>query len=454
MKKNVTKKPLQKISLAIHVLWLLIIVASYSINHFAASRFIKDSAIAEAKAIFERDKAYRLWAASHGGVYVPVTEDTPPNPYLKHIPDREIRKPSGQLLTLMNPAYMIRQINENVAGRTGIVGHITSLKPLRPQNAPVYWEAQALKAFENGKKEVIEFTETNGERFLRYMQAMKVEAACLKCHSHQGYQVGDVRGGISVLLPMESRYATHAHLVQSLLLWHILIYLTGFMLILFGNRYVLRRTEERDKAALSRLESEEKFRTLAEFTYAWEYWIDPDGIFKYNSPSVERLTGYEAEKLFTGREFFKKLVVEEDHGIFFEHLNSNREEPTGELDFRIITSSGEKRWLRHLCRPIYGAAGEYLGRRASNYDITKEKQVELNNKKLIADLEDALAQVKLLKGFLPICANCKKIRDDKGFWNQIEVFMSEHSEAVLSLSICPDCTEKLYPESSDTDDHS
>ncbi len=69
-----------------------------------------------------------------------------------------------------------------------------------------------------------------------------------------------------------------------------------------------------------------------------------------------------------------------------------------------------------------------------------------NLSKTIETLQDALNKVKLLSGFLPICASCKKIRDDKGYWNQIESYIKEHSEAEFSHGICPDCAEKLYPE--------
>jgi hypothetical protein len=60
-------------------------------------------------------------------------------------------------------------------------------------------------------------------------------------------------------------------------------------------------------------------------------------------------------------------------------------------------------------------------------------------------LQDALEQIKILRGVLPICASCKKIRDDKGCWNQLEVYIKEHPEAVFSHGICPDCAKKLYP---------
>jgi PAS domain S-box-containing protein len=78
-------------------------------------------------------------------------------------------------------------------------------------------------------------------------------------------------------------------------------------------------------------------------------------------------------------------------------------------------------------------------------DITARKEAEEERERLIRELQKALSEIKTLSGMLPICANCKKIRDDKGYWNQIEVYISEHSEAEFSHGICPECKEKLYP---------
>lgn len=79
-------------------------------------------------------------------------------------------------------------------------------------------------------------------------------------------------------------------------------------------------------------------------------------------------------------------------------------------------------------------------------DFTKRKKIEDEREQLINQLQKALAKIKILSGFLPICASCKKIRDDKGYWNKIETYIQNHSEAEFSHSICPDCAEKLYPE--------
>jgi hypothetical protein len=83
---------------------------------------------------------------------------------------------------------------------------------------------------------------------------------------------------------------------------------------------------------------------------------------------------------------------------------------------------------------------------ASFIDITKRKEIEADREKLIDKLQDALNKIKTLRGIIPICASCKKIRDDKGYWNQLESYIKEHSEANFSHGICPECIEKLYPE--------
>jgi CHASE1-domain containing sensor protein len=79
-------------------------------------------------------------------------------------------------------------------------------------------------------------------------------------------------------------------------------------------------------------------------------------------------------------------------------------------------------------------------------EITECKQAEEQRNRLVADLKKTLSEVKTLRGFLPICSNCKKIRDDKGYWNQIESYIHEHSEAEFSHSICPECAKKYYPD--------
>ena len=96
-------------------------------------------------------------------------------------------------------------------------------------------------------------------------------------------------------------------------------------------------------------------------------------------------------------------------------------------------------------RPFYDSNQEVSGVIESFQDITALKKLEKEKEHLIACLRESLANVKLLSGFLPICASCKKIRDDKGYWNQIEAYLRDHSDAKFSHGLCPDCTRDLYP---------
>lgn len=123
--------------------------------------------------------------------------------------------------------------------------------------------------------------------------------------------------------------------------------------------------------------SEERFRTVAEFTYDWEDWIGPDGKYLYVSPSVERITGYEPDAFIKDPRFLGTLIHPDDQKKVERHLldHAKTHEVKG-LDFRIINRNGDTRWISHLCQVVYSSAGKWLGRRTSNRDITEQKTVE------------------------------------------------------------------------------
>ena len=95
---------------------------------------------------------------------------------------------------------------------------------------------------------------------------------------------------------------------------------------------------------------------------------------------------------------------------------------------------------------VQNSEAEIVGKMASFVDITRRKRAEKDREKLIRKLERALNKIKTLRGLIPICAACKKIRDDKGYWHQVEIYIRDHSEADFSHGICPDCFKKLYPQ--------
>jgi PAS domain S-box-containing protein len=107
---------------------------------------------------------------------------------------------------------------------------------------------------------------------------------------------------------------------------------------------------------------------------------------------------------------------------------------------------GEKLYVEVSAAPIRDDNGTIIQVVHVTRDITARKKAEVERERLIRELQKALGEIKTLSGLLPICASCKKIRDDKGYWNQIEVYISEHSEAEFSHGLCPQCAETLYPK--------
>ncbi len=148
---------------------------------------------------------------------------------------------------------------------------------------------------------------------------------------------------------------------------------------LYGRDVTARvRAETEREAALEALrESEERFRTVADFTYDWEYWAGVDGRYLYVSPSCERITGYRADEFMQNPGLFETIVHPDDRAAFVQHQREkfgNNEAMT--LNFRILTRAGEERWISHVCMPVYGADGRPLGRRASNRDVTERMRAE------------------------------------------------------------------------------
>ena len=175
----------------------------------------------------------RAWNAEHG-VYSPITETNQPNEYLK-IPNRDISTTDGKQLTLINPAYMTRQLAEMMQDENDIRFHITSLNPLRPANKADDWETRALIAFTQGQSEFRQLADLNGKPFYRFMGALKVDEPCLKCHSQDGSKVGDIRGGISVSLPAAHVDDYINRRVESLKRTHSLIAVFGLVALLLSH---------------------------------------------------------------------------------------------------------------------------------------------------------------------------------------------------------------------------
>lgn len=127
---------------------------------------------------------------------------------------------------------------------------------------------------------------------------------------------------------------------------------------------------------LSLRESEERFRTIADYTYDWEYWEGPRGELLYCSPSCERITGYRVTDFVTQPDLIYRIIHPDDRDLMQQHRHDIQHEHFGTLTFRIVRRDGGIRWIAHGCQQAFARDGRFLGRRASNRDITEFIQAQ------------------------------------------------------------------------------
>ncbi len=189
-------------------------------------------------ALFKQITLVREWNFQHGEVYVPVSEKSPPNPYLIH-PRRDIQTRDGKLLTLVTPGSMIREIAELANNTNGVKYHLTDLQPLHPSNKPDAWEAETLSLFEQHKlTERLVFLENGGAPVHRFMAPLPDKAFCSQCHTQKTAQMNGTRGGISITMPADSLVA-----IRQQQKWRMLvIHLIGFNVIAGLMHLAARRT--------------------------------------------------------------------------------------------------------------------------------------------------------------------------------------------------------------------
>jgi signal transduction histidine kinase len=217
--------------------WIIVIIGSFIYNYTSIVKSNKAIILNESKAFFDQIVTTRTWNSMHGGVYVLVTENNQPNPYLNDY-QRDIVSTEGLELTKVNPAYMTRQIAEIAAESHQRQFKITSLNPIRPGNKPDQWEENALSSFETGMPFVFELVDSVGQ--YRYMAPLLTEHSCLNCHAIQGYEFGDVRGGISVSTPDNYYKAAINSQVMNMAFFHLMVFLFGIVGLLFFYKQVNR----------------------------------------------------------------------------------------------------------------------------------------------------------------------------------------------------------------------
>ena len=245
--------------ISISLVATICIISGFLGMSFYSRGLIREEMLNSGRRNFTNIVLMRRWNASHGGVYVLKGPGVQSNPYLEN-PD--ITAVDGKVYTLKNPALMTREISELVKKEQGFFFHITSLKPLNPNNQPDEKEREALLSFEKGTSEASWEQDIGDSPHYRYMAPLKVEQSCLTCHAKQDYRVGDIRGGISISFQMSE--------VQKLLQRNSMIILglatltTGLVIgfIGFFFRGLVRKLEDA-RAAVNQMASTDQLTDLA-----------------------------------------------------------------------------------------------------------------------------------------------------------------------------------------------
>jgi two-component system, chemotaxis family, sensor kinase Cph1 len=246
------------------ILWTLLVIVFLAWDLWEVQRDLRSRARAEATALFNKDRSIRQWAGEHGGVYVPVDEKTQPNPNMAGVEERDVLTPSGRRLTLINPALLMQQLSEIFRKKHCIIGHLTSMKLIDGKNAPDAWEEEALGCFSRGETVYEEMVDLGGEEYFRLMRPLYIEKGCLRCHSHQGYTVGDVCGGISISLPLRPYLEAARKKAAFLVFRYGTIWLIILAGIWFAGIRFLGRTREADAATVAERRSFQAIATILE----------------------------------------------------------------------------------------------------------------------------------------------------------------------------------------------
>jgi len=388
------------------VVWTLIILSIITWTYSLSHRKAKEILLSEARMILNKDRALRLWAASQGGVYVPQTKKIPANEYLAHIPERDIVTPSGKKLTLMNPAYMLRKIHKEFSDLYGIKEHLTSLILLNPKNKPDKWESKALKAFEGGKKEFTGIAALNGELHLRLMLSLFVVKECLRCHGHQGYKIGDVRGGVSVSIPidlaMKDAYDEFSkHALSYLALWII-----GIFGINIGGSRLSMAILERQKAEKILRGSEKKYRTLIDSVNLVIAQVDKDYNIVMGNAALSRIVHKPISEL-VGKKCFKTFEKQNNTCKKCPGVLAMKTGRAHESEIRIEKDNGTDSLFLNKAFPTFDSKGEITGFLEIGENITERKK----NEELLKQQAEIIEQVH----------DCVIISDNNGiikFWNE------------------------------------
>ena len=273
-----------------------------------------------------------------------------------------------QALTLISSSLMAHHVQDFGTPANRFLGHFTSLNPSSAKNRPDDWERIALNRLAAGAAETSEIRDIEGRSYFRLMRSLVVEQGCLQCHAGQGYKVGEIRGGISMAVPLGPLRDTQRPHVQMTIAAHGVIWLIGLAVLL-----VLRALQWRTR---ERTESEGKFRDLFDSAPVAYHELDRVGVIRRVNRAECALLGYEAAEML-GRpawEFISEADREASHESIRRKMSG--EQPMEPVQRRYVRRDGGELWIEIHDILVRNAAGETVGIRTALLDITARKRAQ------------------------------------------------------------------------------
>ncbi|MEN6585061.1 MAG: DUF3365 domain-containing protein [Sulfuricella sp.] len=374
-----------KLAFTAALIWTLILGGSLTWILVQGRQNAVTLAQAEATTIINKDFALRLWVISQGGIYVSPSDKTPPNPYLAHVPTRDVVTSAGQPLTLMNSSYVLRQVMQWGEAMYGTKTRITSLHPLNPDNRADAWETQALERLKKGENEFTQIQEMNGAPYVRMARALRVEPSCLKCHNDT--RIGGMRGAVSTSVPIDPYYDLWRKEAKGVGLTYLAVFILGISGIFLGRNALLRRIGEREKANSALLESNKRLALHQQQTMLAYIEVDPHLRVTQWNPAAEKIFEFSREEVIGRR--LDELIIPE------------AEKKAAEASWKALLSSGTegknnitenitKHGKQIICEwnetPLTDASGNIIGLVSLVQDISERVHAEESLKQLNQNL--------------------------------------------------------------------
>ncbi|GEM_PF-6915789 len=322
------------------------------------------------------------WAGRVGGIYAKLGPHAIPS---KYVPSdlSVVKTENGGKLVFIPGTYFVKLLNEELMINFGIYNHLSGVVPLNSMNRPDEWEKHALERFINGSgsSPIFEYAPFGGKNAFRAMTPVYFRQKCLKCHNGTDAADGKLAGGISAAVNTETINASVLNDNAGMLTFHIIIFLSGLLLIFLGVVHYRFVRNEHELAYKRLVDTEEKFRLLLDYTCDWEELVSPDGKVNYISLACEAISGHRQNEFLKSPDLFLNLVHPDDIDRVSVHMRESlnagfaNNDLISTIDFKIIDKSGKQHWISRMSRAVFNGDGEWIGIRISNRDMTEKHRL-------------------------------------------------------------------------------